>query len=253
MKRFKKSVIIPLTLFGAFILFLHWQSTPYYNKLEKVESEYIKELSENLTHNIEKEIDKIIYLNTYLYEKLPQLPYEDLDPHKITRKPSEMIKRGQGLCYDRSYLLEIMAESLGHKVRHIALSDGVTSHAVSEIKINGKWILFDSTYNEHYVSQSGELMSFREVHKNKETLITSYSPKVMNFAIYGVNSFHGKFFEPKIHFPDINLKQLTYNVFILDLIPYTYKSLHIIFFSIISIGILFFIYYKKPIIPHLKN
>ena len=241
------SIFIVLSIIIS-ILFLNYQSTPYYADLDLESQEYIKNISFKITSNSNSDIDKIITLNNWINQEIEHKGYDDISEFEVSHDPKSVISRGWGLCFDRSYMLELMAQSLGFKVRHIAMAsnNGDSSHAVSEVYINDKWVLVDSTYNKIYYDENKAPMSLKQVHKKRFKLL-EYEPETMDSVIYGVNSFHGKFFEPKIPFPDINLNQVLYNYEIIHLLPYKFKNIHRYLIAILIIIVSILVYtYKKP-------
>ncbi len=236
-------------LFCLFLFFLLVQSTPYYIDLPNETQQLILSLSLEITEGYDTDLEKIDALNNWLYLNIEHLTYFNNSDLRVSHMPEDILSRGWGACFDRSYLLELMAQSMGYKARHISITNGVNSHAISEIKINGSWVLFDSSYNRHYTDEAGNALSLREVRDRQPEINLGYNYTLMNYATYGMNSFHGQFFEPRVPFPDINFNQFLYNIFILDMIPFTYKNAHYAFFALIAavLAALYFVnkYRKK--------
>ncbi len=204
-----------------FILFNILQSTPYYNQLPKEEQNYLKNLALDITKDQSSDISKVSALMNYVVKEIKHESPEGYDGSKeASHDPIEIIKRGWGLCYDRSYVFELMSESLGYKVRHVAITMHSGSHAVSEVKVNDKWVMFDTTNNQiHQLNE--EYLSTEEIFNNPEIHQAS-GIKQYNQMIFGINSFHGYFAKPKIPYPDINVKQFLYNIEVLDKLPFGY-------------------------------
>lgn len=66
----------------------------------------------------------------------------------------------EGVCYQKSSLFEALARSQGLQARHIVFrkADGVSSHASSQVFVNGSWTFFDSYFGgvkdqEWYLNQ----------------------------------------------------------------------------------------------------
>jgi len=74
-------------------------------------------------------------------------------------------------CAGMSFTFQTVMFAFGIKTRYVGLADGVyavRTHAVAEIEIDGKWIAVDTTYNNTYVDQSGNYLSFREMREMRD-------------------------------------------------------------------------------------
>ena len=223
--RIKKKIYISILILAALIfLFIVANiiiSTKYYDDLEPKEQIEIRKTALAATEGYTSDFEKVQALMDWTHENIAFESPEGYDGGKqSSHDPLEILERGWGLCYDNSYLFELMAESIGYKVRHVALTYEGGSHAVSEVKIDDKWIFFDVSNNEtHQLDE--EYLSIKEILENPEVVKDS-KISVYNQAVYGVNSFHGYFAPPKIPYPDINVGQFMYNIEIIKYLPFRY-------------------------------
>ncbi len=69
-----------------------------------------------------------------------------------------------GSCGWRDILLQDVMASIGVESRRVNLYDVPfqTGHTATEIKINGKWIFFDSTFGLFFTNKSGKMLSMLE-------------------------------------------------------------------------------------------
>lgn len=139
-------------------------------------------------------------------------------PDYEPREPADLIKFGQGLCYDRSRTFDKALNYLGFESRHVFIlyredklflkaffRDGQTSHAVTEVKTNKGWMLVDSNTEWVALTSHGEPVNADEVwHRFREF---SNAPEYLNkpwWAIRGMYSRKGQLFSPFFLFPDFN-------------------------------------------------
>ena len=215
-----------------FLIFNALQSTKYYDDLDKEQQRALQELAMNVTAGAESGMDE---LHALLHWQARTLDFSVPDGYvsqEANHDPLAIIGRGWGLCFDRSYVFELLAESLGYKVRHVALASTHATHAVSEVKIDGQWVLFDTTNNATYQDLDGRYLNAVDLHFNPEPLSEDVRPLYDQF-VYGVNSFHGGFAPPKVPYPDLALGQLRYNFEIIPYLPYNYWKVRIIFIGML--------------------
>jgi hypothetical protein len=71
---------------------------------------------------------------------------------------------GFGQCDDYSSLLVQLWEELGFEARVFALE----GHVVSEVKIKGKWQMYDATYGVYYVNTENQIASVQDLATNSK-------------------------------------------------------------------------------------
>jgi len=152
-------------------------------------------------------------------------------PHNQARRPMNLYNFGEGLCYDRSFTLELIFQKVGFKVRHVGLfrdlpnqnkfidlvSKGISSHSISEVKTKKGWIIVDS--NKNWIGLDSNMNPY-----SMKKLSNNFSVKWLNESttffynnpchyIYGLYSRHGYFHPPYTIIPDYNIHDLFYNFF----------------------------------------
>jgi|GEM_PF-4103629 len=218
-------------LIALFLMFNALQSTPYYDDLTKEKQETVHALAENITAGIDGDLDKLLAILQWENETLSlELP-KGYDTHKADHDVLTIINQGYGWCYDRSYVFEILAQSLGFKVRHVALASEYGTHALSEVFVEGKWVLFETSRNRIYRDEKGVPLSMLELHRRPELVEESARAAYAQF-VYGVNSFHGDFAPPRIPYPDMAVEQLYYNFGIIPYLPYRFWKVRIVLISL---------------------
>ncbi len=102
-----------------------------------------------------------------VFEKVRNIPYGIYyDQLNLTNGPSSMLRRGKGSCSPKHYLLGLIYERMGVKVRYctypfrwsdmnvgypgtlkdLAAGMPVTYHLACSILVDGKWTLVDATW-----------------------------------------------------------------------------------------------------------
>ena len=139
----------------------------------------------------------------------------------------ELHKAGQGLCYDRSYVIECLLKHKGLDIRHVAIfrddtaistfqeltSPKTSSHALTEVKTSRGWMLVDS--NTDWIGYKNDtVFSYTSIIESDD-FITDPPHSLLggkHHYLYGVYSRHGKFYWPYWPIPDYNLNQLIFNL-----------------------------------------
>ncbi len=159
-------------------------------------------------------------------------------PLNSEREPKDLFEKKEGLCFDRSRVIEKICISMGFETRHVFLildtleqksnigiffrSENVITHAVSEIKTQKGWLAVGSNFPWIALDTNNLPLTVKDIKTNslinKENLTTykSISPVAMWYHpniryIYGLYSRHGRFYPPFTFIPDFNLYELTYN------------------------------------------
>jgi hypothetical protein len=157
-------------------------------------------------------------------------------PFNQTREPKDLYSLKEGLCFDRSRVIEKILMSYGFETRHVALyqdkveksnikelmSSGTHSHAITEVLTQKGWMIVDSNAewigldNDSSVYSCKKIQYFIQENKNISWQLP-YPQEFKKFygeechVIYGLYSRHGKFYPPYNFIPDYNLRELLYN------------------------------------------
>lgn len=115
---------------------------------------------------MEKGIDQAIAVVS-LFHNATQIKN---DPRQGSSTPSDLIRATltdseMGLiCGGFALVVFDSLTALGYENRMVQMfSNGPDNHIANEVKIDGKWIAFDGTYNVGFKNASGEFMSYKEV------------------------------------------------------------------------------------------
>lgn len=116
------------------------------------------------------------------------------------RELMDLYRSRSGSCYDRSRGIEKLLMVLGFKTRHVAIYDNQdNSHALTEAKTAEGWVMVDS--NTRWIGPPA---------------ISSQLPPAIlarpHALIYGLYSRHGRFYWPYLPIPDVNWRELLYNL-----------------------------------------
>ena len=140
-------------------------------------------LDKNLT-----DIDKLLILNRLTHvllgppRKLLFLPGSEESKGLLDKYlHSSMISLlGGYACYMHSQVFGRLAYSLGFKWRNFSMWNNGKNHNVAEIKINGKWIVFDPLFNQVFRDKKGNLVGKEEIHKHWDF----YSKQIKNACLF---------------------------------------------------------------------
>lgn len=152
-------------------------------------------------------------------------------PKGTPREPKALYAARHGLCYDRSRVIEKGLRRLGFETRHVFIyaldagplslfKPGVPSHAVSEVKTRGGWLVVDSNQPWMALDAEGRPRDMAWVQAQvgqapqwAPGLGEHFNPiyqRAFNFY-YGLYSRHGDFYPPYLPFPDIHWGELADN------------------------------------------
>ena len=141
-------------------------------------------------------------------------------------EPMSFLKRGYGCCFERSRFIEKALHHYGLETRHVAMHTvklpvvgylmAASSHQSSEVKTEKGWLYVDSNNPFVLMTKGGEPLSLaasREVALGN--LVQKPVPEEFfnkrPTIVYGMHSRHGKFYAPRLPFPDINWEEFMYN------------------------------------------
>lgn len=150
------------------------------------------------------------------------------------REPKQLFLNRNGMCYDRSRVLEKVFSYLGFTSRHLSmftrekgtpalvtiLFHHVPSHAVSEVLTKKGWLMVDSNTLWVSLDAKNDPVSVPEI-QHRASIIRWHSPIITKdpqvysgqfIFVYGLYSRHGLFYAPYIPgIPDYNIRNLLYN------------------------------------------
>ena len=142
-------------------------------------------------------------------------PLGDGIPDYEPREPSDLMRFGQGLCYDRSRTFDKAFGYLGLESRHVYLlykedksffraifHYGQSSHAVTEVKTSKGWMYVDSNTPWIALTRGGEPVDADDVWRHHAEF--DNAPNYLKpawWAIRGMYSRKGQLYEPFLPFP----------------------------------------------------
>lgn len=178
---------------------------------------------EHLNQTFDQEIDVIEKIQQKAFDIAPT---NDGIPYRSAREPSDLVKWGKGLCYDRSRFIEKALQYHGLEVRHLAIykrtqnlplltliRKGIDSHSVTEVKTKKGWLYIDSNDPWISLSKSNSPVSVRKISKKGFFSFHWKDPeapailKSKFLYVYGLYSRHGEFYPPYHFFPDISVEE----------------------------------------------
>jgi hypothetical protein len=228
--KFLKIAFLIIFLSGIIVFVMHNVS----KKLTISDNAVISNLTDSLN------IDHELLHQNYDYqikaiEKIQEQVLHQIEPSSTgipfgeKREPENVIKIGEGQCFDRSRLLEKIFIFYDLKTRHLSIfhhpkfhafikvitSRSVASHATTEVRTLKGWLIVDS--NNKWISKNlkGEAVSFKNI-EGQQWMVepdASLAPFYTNKStvVYGIYSRHGQFYPPFNKIPDYNIRELFYN------------------------------------------
>jgi len=139
-------------------------------------------------------------------------------PDYLPREPADLMRFGQGLCYDRSRTFDKAFDYLGFESRHVYLLykndktfwralfyKGQPSHAVTEVKTRKGWLFVDSNTAWVAVTRTGEPVGADDVWRRFDEF-DNPPPYLRDpwWAIRGLYSRKGQLYGAGIMFPELN-------------------------------------------------
>jgi hypothetical protein len=235
-RRYNLKIAIPTFAFVVFIIasiYIYAYSVD--TRVDTVEREiietYISKSDFVNFNNISNRERELLLLKVMEAAQKISGPSRISPPHGLKRGIALSLKYSGGSCYDRSFSVEQILTYLDIPSRHVFLAMdktssifklGLLSHALTEVNIDGRWILIESLYPHVYKNKSGELVDALFIKKNptdvilpdfyqKDIGLYSYIGRGDFNVYYGIYSRHGGFFPP-YHIPfNINYKQILFN------------------------------------------
>jgi len=145
------------------------------------------------------------------------------------RTAQNVVEAKSTICYDRSWLIETLAEKQGYPARRVFLlanensnskpwifSRNAISHAMSEIYTEKGWVLVEN--QEIWCGVINETaVSVADIFQNKK-ILEQIPLKNKNHILYknfiyyrGLYSRHGQLFEPYVPLPEVRWKDLLWS------------------------------------------
>jgi hypothetical protein len=211
------------------IVFLAWNNVSA--EVTRADEIYIKKIiaERNIREptTFEQQISTILAVQDAV---LDASPGNDAIPLDEPREPKDLYQAQSGECYDRSRTIEKALEYLHMKVRHVAvystaqepviyaiLSDNTPSHALSEVLTKKGWMAVSSLSRWIGLTSAGDPVNVADLAKPhvwsaKVPGRMSWIFKSPFISIIGLYSRHGQFYPPYLPIPDVNYRQLLYNL-----------------------------------------
>ena len=139
-------------------------------------------------------------------------------PDYQSREPADLMRYGQGLCFDRSRTFDKAFHYVGFESRHVYIlyrenrpfwravfRHGQASHAVTEVKTSKGWMCVDSNSEWVAVTRQGEPVKADDVWR-RFSEFENPPPYLKDpwWAIRGMYSRKGQFYGAGIPFPEFN-------------------------------------------------
>jgi hypothetical protein len=165
--------------------------------------------------SFEQQIDLIRKAQSEIFKRAP---LGEGIPEYQSREPADLMRYGQGLCFDRSRTFDKVFNYWGFESRHVYLlyknektflsalfHRGQSTHAVTEVKTSKGWMLVDSNTPWIALTRKGEPVSADDVWRRFAEF--GDAPPYMAFpwwAIRGLYSRKGQFYGAGVPFPELN-------------------------------------------------
>ncbi|MCB0447863.1 MAG: hypothetical protein KDD03_10190, partial [Gelidibacter sp.] len=192
---------------------------------------YLKDINKNTLASQLSYEEQVNLIKSVQFNVLHTSPSGDGIPMDHERRPKDLYESGQGLCFDRSFVMELIFQHLGFETRHVCLfkdcpekstfieltSENTENHAISEIKTKKGWLIVDSNdewvgIDDHNAPISMDKISNSISNIAWKTKPPGYFYTNKNHYIYGLYSRHGRFYKPYDFIPDYNINELLSNL-----------------------------------------
>jgi hypothetical protein len=170
--------------------------------------------------NFEQEIALIRQVQSVVFNRAP---FGEGIPDYETREPADLMRFGQGLCFDRSRMFDKAFKYMGMPTRHVYMlyrqnrpfitalfTYGQPSHAVTEVKTSKGWMLVDSNTEWIGLTRAGQPVSADDVWRRYAEF--ERAPLYLKdpwWAIRGMYSRKGQFYGAGLPFPELNWVDFT--------------------------------------------
>ena len=162
--------------------------------------------------------DEITAIKAIQHRVFVAAPVGEGIPDYEPREPADLMKKREGLCYDRSRTMDKAFDYIGLEARHVYLlyredrgywsamiHYGQASHAITEVKTSKGWMFVDSNTEWIALTRDGQVVNADDVWKRAAEF--DGMPKYLKdpwWAIRGMYSRKGQLYPPYIMFPDFN-------------------------------------------------
>lgn len=136
-----------------------------------------KFIQENI--NPTDDVQKVILVQKYVLNDIAPLNRPEYNRIKVLEL-ADLEKSEMGMCYDRSRAIETLLHYVGYSVRHVFIVSNnnnlgylnliipkISTHAMTEVKVNGKWLVIGSNTGFFAVDSNGNVHSVHQVNNNK--------------------------------------------------------------------------------------
>lgn len=162
--------------------------------------------------------EQIALIRKVQKEVFKRAPLGEGIPENEAREPADLMRFGQGLCFDRSRTFDKAFNYLGMPARHVYLlyrenrtfgramfTYGQSSHAVTEVKTSKGWMFVDSNTEWIALTRNGEPVGADDVWK-RYAEFDNPPPYLAQpwWAIRGLYSRKGQFYGAGVPFPELN-------------------------------------------------
>lgn len=125
---------------------------------------YIREIDCQPPLSVPREVfNAAVILTKYSFHQSPVM----LKEQTLTNPTIILNSLGFGLCDDRSCALVRIWQQMGYRSRCAHLG----GHAVSEVFVNGRWIMFDVDNNVFFTNDQSEIQSVEQIGASKDNLV----------------------------------------------------------------------------------
>jgi hypothetical protein len=163
-------------------------------------------------------------------------PKDEEIPFDRGREPRDLYELRQGLCFDRSRVIEKALNYAGLRTRHVAVystaqtgsalkslaTPQVSSHAVTEVETARGWMVVDPNARWIGLTAAGRPFTLAALkadpalaeapnHPAAKDRINNIFRSDFTYVI-GLFSRHGRFYAPYTPVPDVNWRQMLYNL-----------------------------------------
>jgi hypothetical protein len=157
-------------------------------------------------------------------------------PMNTAREPKDVWMAPKGLCFDTSRVIEKILRSRGFETRHVGiwqtlnsrwaikslLTPGIPSHAVTEVGTKRGWLVIDPVLPWISLNEDNDPVSISRIKADVDTKKIAWKEKFEKYRwsiykepftfLYGVYSWHGRFYPPYNAVPDISWPEFLYNL-----------------------------------------
>jgi transglutaminase-like putative cysteine protease len=231
-RRWKVAILVTLT--ALFVAFVYVYRSEVDNSLTSDDHRYIPEYLSDvpLLKSRRTFEDEVAFIRAVQRSVITMAQKPNGIAKGLTREPKDLFQLGQGLCYDKSRVIEKICRFGALQTRHVyvlyrdgnesfwrTILYGKRSHAMSEVLTAKGWMLVDSASGWVSVGKDGLPASAvdhqRALISGVPLPTSEVAPKgvvdVPFYVIYGLYSRHGRFYAPYNMVPDLSFSELAAN------------------------------------------